>query len=144
MAKHHKPTRTLAPHPLTEGHIGLIFQKFIQPLTRYKPEGMDLKHWWDWLFHVEERTITRYLVTKGFQMPGLLCPAPLMKVQGIGFRRVKAGDTLWVRTDSVVPDQVDIEWHGAGRQQIFCLNSTEWGAVKLNLEEAECKRGPRK
>lgn len=122
---------------LLEGSIGIIFKKIIGPLVRYKPPGMDIRAFWETLFHIDTRTIKRYLVTKPFKMPGLYCEAPLVKIQGIGFRQVKANEVLWVRTDSTTPDQIDVQWLRPGKESLFELTSSEWGWVKLHLKERE-------
>lgn len=120
-----------------EGSVGEIFKLFIRPLLRYKPENISLDMYMDMLFHEDTRTIFRYVVATPFTMPGLLCAAAHVKLQGLGVRAVGADQTVWVRHDSTVPDVTEIEWNGAGREQIFSLDTSQWNSVAPHLKKAD-------
>jgi hypothetical protein len=124
-------------HPLEQGSIALIFKKFIGPLVRYKPHTMDLKGFWEYLFHVGARDIERYVVAKPFRMPGLCFVAPTVKIQGVGPRDVKPGTILWVRTDADTPDLIDVQWLAPGLDVTYSLTASEWGWVRLKLKAKE-------
>ena len=121
-------------HALEQGSIGQIFKHFIGPLIRYKPHTWDLAKWFEAVFHNDTRAIERFVVVKPFSMPGLKCAAPHVKVQGIGYRKVRRGDILYVRTDSTNPNQIDVEWLAKSRADLFQLDSTQWGWVRLHLK----------
>lgn len=128
------------PHPLTEGCLATIYKRFLAPLVRYKHPDMDLHSFWEHLFHAEERQIQRFRVDRPFKMPGLFYTAPTIKVQGIGERNVKEGDVLFVRTDSLTPNQIDVEWLKPGQDYVYELTSSEWGLIKLKCTLMERKR----
>lgn len=130
------------PDPFSEGVISLIYKWFFGPLIFYKPHDMAIKEWLEYLFDVKNREITRYRVTKPFTVPGLYYSAPLVKVQGIGYRELKEDDILWVRRDARNPDTIDVEFMGGqGRaDQVFALNSSQWGFVQLHVTEDERKK----
>lgn len=134
------------PDPITQGSYREIYEKFFGPLIQYKPPHYSIKDWLEELFHFRHRDIVRYVAKRSFTLPGLYYLAPLMPVQGIGFRSVKEGDELFVRTDARTPDVVDVEFHGGqgGKEQVFRLTASEWGWTKLRLEEAERVRKGKK
>lgn len=127
------------PPAIAQGSIARIWKLFIAPLVRYKHRDQSLDNFLNRLFHSDERPIVRYVVKQKFKMPGLLALAPTVKIQGIGNRDVPVGATLWVRTE---PTEMTVEWHGGPgrREQIFSLDTTQWGWVKLRCDEAEDRR----
>ena len=120
---------------ISEGYIGEIFKLFIRPLLRFKPETMSLQMYMEMLFHADTREIKRYITREPMTMPGLLCVAPHVKYQGVGYREVGSDQTLWVRTDITRPEAIEIEWLGSGKEQVFYLNLSEWNSIAPNLLE---------
>jgi hypothetical protein len=128
---HGKEHEVSKPDPIEEGCLATIYKRFLAPLSHLKPAEMSLQAWWEWLFHTHERTITQMEATRPFTMPGLLHVAPAVKYQGIGRRSVKAGDQLYMRTDSSQPTTIELEWIPAGRKNgsWFSLSQSEWNQV---------------
>lgn len=151
------------PEPHTQGVLAIIYKHFFGALIKYKPgnyatdyttdprmrgaaesaSAMTLKEWMEALFHLKDRDITRYISGKNFKMPGLYYQTANVKVQGIGYRTVNAGDEVYVRTDATIPDSVDVEVLGS-RQNVFCLTRLEWNRIAPNLVEAERQRRARR
>lgn len=134
--------RKLRPDPFAEGSLKDIYQLFFGRLIFYKPESLTIKEWMDELFDIKHREISRFIVARPFQMPGLLYETANNKIQGIGYREVPAGAELWVRHDAKNPDQYDVEWvspHGIG-DQVFCLDPFQWNFVRWHSSEKEVER----
>jgi hypothetical protein len=138
MPRRPKPPR---PEPCTEGSLAEIYRWFFGKLNFLKPEMFTLKDWEEHLFDIKNRDITRFSVKKPFKLPGLYYMAGALKIQGLGYRQMKTGDILWVRTDERTK-KADVEvLAGQGQKdQVFELNESEWGWVRLHLEEAERKK----
>ncbi len=138
MPRKPKPPR---PEPFTEGSLADIYKWFFGKLNFLKPESYTLKDWEEHLFDLKNRDITRFSVTKPFKMPGLYYMAGALPIQGLGYRAMKAGDILWVRTDERTK-KADVEVHvGQGqKEQVFELDESQWGWVRLHVEEAERKK----
>ena len=115
-------------NPYNEGSLQRIADLFIKPLIPLKPTNMSYKEWLRRIFHVETREISKYRARKPFNMLGHYLETANVKTQGIGYRPVKRNDLLWVRTDSTMPDKVEIEIQsGVGsKSQVFELNQEEW------------------
>lgn len=131
------------PEPHTQGMMGQIYTWFIGPLIcNHKPHQMEIDAFMEQLFDFKNRDITRYVAKNDFVLPGLYYSAPLMKVQGVGYRDVKAGTELYVRKDARSPNTIDVEFFGGqgGKDQVFALDKSQWECVLLNLEEAERER----
>lgn len=130
------------PEPMDQGSMKEIFRLFFAPLMAYKPNAMESREWMEYLFHLRDRDITRYEVKRNFIMPGLLLAAPLTAIQGIGYRRIKAGTEMYVREDISMPDVVHVEvqaGHGSPIQ-VFQLTRSEFEWVGLKIKEAERKK----
>lgn len=127
------------PEPITEGCLADIYKWFFGKLIFLKPEATTIGDWMEQLFDSKNRDVIRFVVKKNFTMPGLYYAASNIKYQGIGYRKVKRKEELWVRTDAHEPNRVDIEWLGGQGQkdQVFCLTASEWGWVKLHCVEKD-------
>jgi hypothetical protein len=77
-------------------------------------------------------------------MPGLFYTAPLLKIQGLGYRNVEKDTVLMVRKDSR-DEFYDVEFFGGqgGAEQVFHLSNSEWYQIAPLLEES-LPRGMRK
>lgn len=130
------------PDPYTQGSYRTIYEKFFGPLIYYKPNAYTIKDWLEALFHLKGRDIIRYVAKRPFEMPGLFYQSALIKTQGLGYRAVPEGTEVFARIDDTTPDNIDVEFCGGqgGAIQVFALNQSEWGWVKLQLDEAERKR----
>lgn len=131
------------PDPMEEGVLAQISELLIRPLTKVWPKAMDKKQWLEeHVFCIKTRDITRYKVHTPFRMPGYFLAAPLLPIQGLGYRDVKKGTILIVAEDSTTPDKVVVEYFGGRGEadQLFQLTGSEWGWVKLHVNEAERKK----
>lgn len=127
------------PDPYSEGSIRTIYEWFFGPLVRYKPDHFTIKDWLEELFHLRHRDIVRYRTLVPFRMPGHYRESALKKVQGIGYREVGHGDTLYVRFDALSPNEVDVEiLSGVGQKdQVFVLSRAEWESISRLCEVSE-------
>ena len=119
-----------------EGSAKEIASVLLEPLLRRKPRPITAKRWLERLWGVEHREIRSFLVTSPFTMPGKLRVSATEVVQGRGQRRIKAGWTLWTRTDEKNFERVDVEVARKGGQETewFVLDQIEWVRIKGNLE----------
>lgn len=132
-------------NPRDEGYLADI-AKIFEPLINLKPPGMDMYGWMEYLLHVGTRTIDEYVCLHEFRMPGLLKVLPLKCIQGIGYRTVREGSSVWVRHDSTDPERIDIEVHnGIGQaQQVFQLEGSQFRSIRRNLtKKITCNHAPR-
>lgn len=114
-----------------------IWELFIAPLARNAPLHEDPKRYIDQVFCVDTRDIQSYKARNDFIMPGLKVEAPHLKIQGIGYRGVSKDKVITVRTDSTMPDCVDVEYlAGQGSAlQWYQLTRMEWEKLKaLHVE----------
>jgi hypothetical protein len=124
---------------MNEGSLKKIKDLFIKPLSKWRPEDMSMKEWLETLFHVRSREINKYKARKPFSMLGLYLAAAAKPIQGVGFRRVKEGMEMFVRTDDMTPNAIYIEinnGHG-GKDTVFLLTQEEWNVTKNFLERAD-------
>ena len=124
--------------PVNEGSLKDISKQFFSPIyQRFRAENQSAKSFFDELFDVENREISRWKVKEGFKIPGLLYLGGFVKIQGAGRRYVKRGLVIFVRMDKSNPTSVDVEFFaGKGkRDQCFCLDLSQWELIKLNLEQ---------
>lgn len=131
------------PEPHTQGVMGTIYKYFFGPLIiNHKPKQMEIDAFMEEIFDFKNRDITRFVAVRDFVLPGILRAAPNMKIQGIGYRDVKEGTELYVRKDAREPDVIDVEFFGGqgGKDQVFCLDKSQWEYVALCLQEAERER----
>lgn len=133
--------RRKRPRPMDEGSLREIHRLFIQPLLDKKPERMTEDEWLNHIFHHHTSDIVQYVALKPFKLEGLFLAAPLMPVQGLGYRQVKRGQTLMVKHDHKNPDGVLVEYFGGqgGADQVFQLTASQWEWVKLHVREAAPK-----
>ncbi len=117
--------------PWNEGSLSDIYKLFFGKLTQYKPHEMTLQEWNETLFDVKNRDIQMYEATKAFKMPGLYYVAPLVKIQGLGFRAIPEKTILFARTETR-SENVDVEvFAGQGKKDlVFCLTNNEWGRLQ--------------
>lgn len=113
--------------------MATIYKWFLMPLTRFKPQTVDLTLWWDHLFHVSDRTFQQFEVKNFFRMPGLYFERPSVKIQGAGERKVFARDRLVVRFDASAPDAIDVELIRDDHSETFQLTGSEWRGVQPYL-----------
>lgn len=114
-----------------------IWDLFIAPLARNAPIQEDTKRFLDRIFCVDTRDIQSYKARHSFVMPGLKVEAPGVKIQGIGYRGVSKDKIITVRTDSTMPNCVDVEYlAGQGSAlQWYQLTHMEWEKIKaLHVE----------
>jgi hypothetical protein len=121
---------------LEDGSLKRIWDWFLAPLVQYKPAATDVEQWMESLLDVKNRDIARYQARRGFKMPGLFCAAPLVRLQGLGKRKIRAGETLWVRQDALNPGWVEVETVDR-HAQVFVLSTTEWNSIAALLEEQD-------
>jgi hypothetical protein len=121
--------------PFQEGSLAEIYKIFFGKLVIYKPETMSLQEWNEELFDVKNRDIAVMEATEAFRMPGLYYAAPLVKIQGIGFRDIPARAICFVRTDSR-SDTIDVEvFAGPGKKDsVFALTTSEWNSIAAYLK----------
>lgn len=121
---------------LKQGAAKFIYKYFIGPLLYCKPKGMNLYHFLDLIFCVEDRVITRYRAKKTFKMPGLLWQQPNRLIPK-GDRTIQKGDEVWVRTDKTMPDRIDVEvFAGQGKKNnVFALNRDALEKILPYLKE---------
>lgn len=125
-------------NPWAEGSIAQIYEMFFKPIMlNHCPEEQNPKDFLEDLFNTDHRTITVWRAEKAFRMPGLLYTTPLFKTQGVGWRQVKRGDTLYIREDSRTPDDIDVEFFaGQGeKDQVFCLTAIERIQISHNIKK---------
>ncbi len=105
-----------------------IGKLYLVPFLNHKPKTAGLQGWLEQMFHTNERQILRYIAEKPFLMPGLQKITAEYMVAGTGYRKIKQGIQLWVRTDSTRPDVVEIECDiGKGAaMHWFHLTKSEW------------------
>lgn len=144
------------PDPFAEGSIASIYRWFFGPLIRYKSlhaenlaayngrtdveiQEPTINEWMEYLFHTKFREVGQYVARRAFEMPGLLVINSVTKIQGIGYRKVRAGQEMWVRTDERTPEQVEVEiMAGKGKaDQVFELSSQQWNAIRSYLIERD-------
>lgn len=126
--------------PWNEGSLSEIYRLFFGKLTQYKPHEMTLQEWNEVLFDVKNRDIQMFEAKKAFKMPGLYYTAPLVKIQGLGFRDIPERTILFARTDSR-SDTVDVEcFAGQGKKDlVFCLTTQEWTRLQVHLKPYQRK-----
>lgn len=118
------------PWVIKQGVLRHIYKHFFGPLVQYKPDHLSIEQWMMYLFDSENRTILRFVATGPFWLPGLYYEVlPSIKVQGIGHRDVAPKQELYARFDARMPDVIDVEYSGGGKEQVFCLSRREWDSI---------------
>ena len=121
-----------------------ILKRFIAPLTWLKNKDQDLGQFWDSLFGLEVRDIYTFRAKCALTLPGLYYVAgSKVKIQGIGPRHVNKRELLYARIDKVT-GEADVEHSVNNQENVFALNSSEWGALRLKLEPVRLKTAKRK
>jgi hypothetical protein len=115
--------------PFEQGSIRKIWDLWIDKWRSAKPQAMDLLEWLEQLWGTKLR------------MPGLYFAAPLIKVQGIGPRTIRADADVWVRTDERTPNQIEVQWIDGVHDRQFELTMSEWNSVAPLLERVEKVKG---
>lgn len=126
-------------NPMEEGSLKEIYRWFLLPSLQYKPETTTINEWYENLFDVKNVEITQYRARWDFVLPGLYHKTPLVKIQGIGYRIVRGGQYLFVRTYLRDVDRVEVEFAGGvgEKSQLFTLTESEWNSIAANLEESK-------
>jgi len=127
-------------HSFHQGSIKQIYELFFQPLVkRYRVPGKSLKEFLEDLFNVDYRNIDRYKVKNTFEIPGLLYTAGWAKTQGLGYRTVKKGSLIFVRTDSREPNAIDVEFYGGvgEKEHVYCLNQYQFNSILQNISKID-------
>jgi hypothetical protein len=127
------------PDPYEQGSLKLIYKWFIGPLIIYKPASYSIKEWLEEIFDLKNREIVRYVAKQTFTLPGLYYASAAHKIQGIGERRIRMGDVLWVRFDARNPGFVDVERTKKNdlEEDVFNLTIDEWKWTERHLEVKE-------
>ena len=128
MVKPKKRSKKRRWRPAKQGAVPKLVEYIFTPLIKLRPDGMDIKTWLEYLFHIDERTIDKYISNEYFKMPGMCRLPGGSVVQGIGYRDIKPGDVMFVRIDTTMPDRIDIEAGlGPGRGTYnYQLDELEW------------------
>jgi len=114
--------RMRAKPPDKEGSLRRIFELFIEPLLKYKPEDWELREFISsYFFNAEERTIEKKKAAQDFKMPGALKVLPTRAIRGVGQRQIAKGSELWIRRD-LPRKKVEIEIHS----QVFIMSDYEF------------------
>lgn len=135
--------RKKRPEPHTQGELATLYKYFFGRFFHLKPDNQELRDFLDEVvFNLKTRDIVRYEARRDFTMPGLYYAASLVKIQGIGYRQVKAGTELFVRKDATTPEAIDVEFMGGqgGKDQVFCLTGSQWNSIAPHCREAERER----
>ena len=113
-----------------------LTQYFFKPLLKYRPEGMEIRDWMDFLFGTTFRTIDTYTVTTSCQLKGLTITRTGRRAANFGSRHIKPGHLVYVRTDSRTPNTIDVEVvEGAKkRTRVFELTALQWQHLEGHLE----------
>lgn len=116
--------------------IKQIVKLFFKPLVKHKPEALSYAEWVQALFSIEVRSIVQYRATREIKLPGAFLLSARQAVPGIGYRNVKPGAMLTVRTNNLLPDRIDIHFKGGqgGKDLVYRLTEEQWMFVKLSLE----------
>jgi len=119
----------------SEGFAGTIFRLFIKPILRQKPEGIHREDWFDFMFHVEQRTIEEWMALEPFKMPGSLVLSHKLYAAGLGESCVRLGDSLWVRIDAAIPDRIEVEVvNYQCRTNLFILTGEHWRHLRKKIK----------
>lgn len=119
-----------------EGDLGKIIEYFLNPLLKYRPEGMETRDFLDLLFGAGFREINRYRAFNATQIKGTSITRHGVKADNFGYRTIKPGDVLYVRTDTRTPNVIDVEvMIGQGRRsRVFRLSALQWAKLKQHLQ----------
>ena len=113
----------------------------LEPILALKPPDPFNAHpvvqWVNSVFGSQCRDLVYYKARRPFEMPGLYRAGGGPAIQGIGNRKVSAGKVMLVRTDSRMPDIVDVEIRNGfrGEWQVFLLDQSQWNFVLGFVEE---------
>jgi hypothetical protein len=122
--------------PMASGHMKEVARLFIWPfIDNYKSPSSSIENFLDELFQTNYRNIERFKGRDKFVMPGKVLDKPA-RITGhssgtIKVRRnVKADQVMWVRTDSKMPDRIDVELiYKDNQSTVFLLNQAEWCTI---------------
>jgi len=134
-----KPTKRTKS--LQAGFVSRIASVFIKPLLIYKPEAQGMKEWLEQLFDTKNRHIYQFRARREFKMLGeYITPphaAPRHPVQGLGYRKVRYNQRLWVRFDDLDPAHIQVEFDGGPgkKDQVYQLTPSEWNWVEEHVKK---------
>ncbi len=116
--------------------LEVIAEIFIKVLLRRCPEEVSEHVFLEELFGIKERLIGKFKSKEKFEMPGLFCESPIIRIQGIGYRHVRRNQILHVRQDSKTPQKYEISFFGGvgGAEQWFELGVSDWLRLQTKLE----------
>ena len=103
-----------------------IAEYFWKPLMKLKPKNTTNMAWLSGIFNVESREITTWKALETFELPGTFKVAANKTVPGVGNRKVKKGDQLWVRTDHHYIDLVEVEIVNEREDKEYLSNTPRW------------------
>lgn len=119
----------------------MIFEIFVHPLIKLKPQNWHMQDWLEAMFLVEERSIRRYEALSNFDLPGKLKVSANIVSTLIKHKKVKAKDNVWIRIDKTEPRKVDVEvFTGVGgKSYLFELNRDQLRSIMPLLKEKPFK-----
>lgn len=120
------------PNPYSQGSLQRIADLFVKPLCVSKGKVEDIVEFLQWLFDINNRILIRSKVKREFSVPGVLKENGCIPIQGIGERRVKYNQVVWIRHDHRRPNVYEVETAtGVGNKtQVFQLTAQEFRYVK--------------
>lgn len=129
------------PDPFDEGSLRVIYERFFRRIVEvYCPPDKTHHEFMEDLFDVDHRRIDRYLARRTFDLPGLLVVTGNVRYQGLGYRTVTLGTSVLVRTDSLNPAEVQVDFLGGQghKEHVYSLTKEQWAQVSrfLVLEES--------
>lgn len=118
------------PRPRYEGSLQVIYDIFLYPLVQnanpdFHKQPRDRGQFLDDVFGPEERQILNWITYRDFPLPGLYYAAGNVKLQGVGFNKIKAGSVITSR-HVVGSPTVDVEFYALGKEHVFCLDIQQW------------------
>lgn len=123
--------RRLNKDPLAAGEAKDIAKLFIWPfVAQYKPEGTSIENFLDELFQTNYRKIERYRCLEKFVMPGRIAIDSHIDSTIKVRRIVRSEQVMWIRTDSKMPNRIDIELvYRDNRSTVFKLDQAQYSTI---------------
>ena len=117
--------------------IRKIITLILKPIAKHKPDRLSYVDWLMTALGLDSRSIHRYRAIHEVHIPGAYLLSARQPVPGIGYRHVKVGTEVMVRTNKLLPNRVDVQFHGGqgNRDLVYRLNAEQWQLVKLSLEK---------
>lgn len=86
-------------HLTADKNIRDIYEFFVGPLIREKPNDWDESTWIEYLWGTHDRPITIYIVKSPFDPPGALLKVPMHPTMAGDRRQAKKGDMAFIRVE---------------------------------------------